>query len=140
MKCSLCHEAHKATTLVFKLALSAAGPWTSSQLFHPSSLLCFSTVLLQVVFALPAGRLPYGCHSVATMQSLFFSLLCSCPVQSQPVVPVITSMLLLLIFCCHLIPGFFSGMYIESCLVFSVLTLLSSRPCIRIAVLTVEVS
>lgn len=60
----------------------------------------FSTVLLQVLFARPAGRLPSGCRSIATAQSLFFRFLSTCPVQLQQrllmsslilFVPVLTS-------------------------------------------------
>lgn len=74
----------------------------------------FSTVLLQVLFARPAGRLPFGCCSIATAQSLFFRFLSTCPVQLQqcllispliPFVPQLTLVFWFVILLCGHLPS-----------------------------------
>lgn len=74
----------------------------------------FSTVLLQVLFARPDGRLPFGCRSVATARSLFFRFLSTCPVQLQQCllmsplilfVPLLTSVFWFVILLCGHLPS-----------------------------------
>ena len=68
-------------------------PLTSAQLDHPSCLRSFSTVLLQLIFGCPVFLLPSGCHSIATMQSLFLSFLSTCSIQCH-LLPRISSLIL----------------------------------------------
>ena len=98
--------AHKADTFSDKHSLFRAAALATTSL-------SLSTVLLQVVFGLPLALRPSGVHPNAGKQSFSASLLSTCPNQfhlllrrtSQLIslISAISTTLLFVILCCHLI-------------------------------------
>ena len=95
---------HKANTLPAQHYLLPAAALATFQLFHPAMFLSFSAVLLQVVFGLTLTLRPSGVHSTPsllfTCPSQFHHLLCTSQLMS--LISAISSTLLYVVLCCHL--------------------------------------
>ena len=75
------HVTHKASTLSYQPALSAAAICTSLQFFHPFFSLSLSSILLHAVFGLPRFRSPSGVQVKTVLLSPFGSFLLMWPMN-----------------------------------------------------------
>ena len=105
-------QAHKADTFTDQHSLSHVAALATFQLFHPALCLPLSNVLFQVVCGLPLALCPSGVHPNAVKQSFSPSLLSTCPNQFHllrctsrliSLISAISTTLLFVILCCHLI-------------------------------------